>query len=372
MKESWLHSSCLEQESFKQSVNFVTISVLNDITHDLKVFNSFKDCWQSTAMKSKLNKYYFPTVKCPVGCWEVIDYCGKISFKHFLSYIIPSFDSFDADCSLNLAGIRKDCFNIEKLFRDDPKCPATQMSVFVDNGNLFLATCRYHSNKIGDQYIHVPKSPHHRQATNSTDRFAPATITNRTLKPFRENFSQCSYKMYQLDSSFKGTSTCTISESRTFDRIDEDSQKNELLYLKNRPDTLRVMQQLQEDNEISSSFATGLQTMLKNFNMDVRNDLANANFVPLESATFMKKFLNQVQPNVTFDKEAGDSNQALGSVTVNSTNLPGQETVSPHADQSSTDDNDGRKIERVPYISLDGYVTGNSRQSTVNRLCILP
>ena len=33
-----------------------------------------------------LNDYCFPDVKCPLGCWQFMDYCQEIPFHHFLHY----------------------------------------------------------------------------------------------------------------------------------------------------------------------------------------------------------------------------------------------------------------------------------------------
>ena len=33
-----------------------------------------------------LNNYCFPDVKCPLGCWQFMEYCQDIPFHHYLDF----------------------------------------------------------------------------------------------------------------------------------------------------------------------------------------------------------------------------------------------------------------------------------------------
>ena len=93
-----------------------------------------------------------------------------------------------------------------------------------------------------------------------------------------------------MDAPFRGTPTCTIGEAGKIDRIENSvNSGNELLYLKNPPDTLKVVQQLQADSDISSHFSGTSQTIVSEFKVNVRNELANANFISRNSYLHEKK-----------------------------------------------------------------------------------
>ena len=55
-----------------------------------------------------LNKYCFPNIRCPAGCFEFIEKTEGIFFAHFLNYLYPLFTSFKADSKKFLKGARED------------------------------------------------------------------------------------------------------------------------------------------------------------------------------------------------------------------------------------------------------------------------
>ena len=94
MKESWLHTNCLENINFHQSINFVTVSVLQDLTHNLKGFNTFKETWDSSKMRNKLNENFFSN--CEMSCgvlgsrtslWQIVIQISTLTSVSFITFI---------------------------------------------------------------------------------------------------------------------------------------------------------------------------------------------------------------------------------------------------------------------------------------------
>ena len=105
------------------------------------------------------------------------------------------------------------------------------------------------NKKIGEQYLHIPKHPAGKLFSPLSDRFAPATLSTKTIDSFRENLSNSSYKMHRLDGSFSGVSTCHISKKRRFYIYSEPN-----FYLHKRADTMQFLKDLVA-NELSQKTA---------------------------------------------------------------------------------------------------------------------
>ena len=95
----------------------------------------------------------------------------------------------------------------DALFPNDVQSPSKHPSLLVNDSGVFLLTCRDHSVKINKQYKHLPEHTAGRIFSPFADRFAPAVLNTRSMKPFRENYSTASYKMLKLIASFAGLNT---------------------------------------------------------------------------------------------------------------------------------------------------------------------
>ena len=191
--------------------------------------------------------------------------------------------------------MRTDYTQHDVLFPDDPESPSKHPSLLINNDGVFLLTCRDHGAKIDRQYLHLPQHPAGRVFSPIGDRFAPAVLSTRTMKPFRENYSTASYKMLKLNSSFAGLNTCFLSENRVFDRVSDQSVQHETFYLHARRDTQLVLKQFVAKGLLSQQTAEEL--------LNSRNDewlqkveflKKFSNFVPLETVAFLR-YMNELR-----------------------------------------------------------------------------
>ena len=287
---SWIHSDNFDFASTKLLYNFVSVPMFQDITNDLKELRSLFDNWSSHELSSLLNKHFFPVVKCPVGCWTFIEKTGSISLNHYLSSLVRSYKAFGCNGDVYLRGIRFDYADHEKVFPNDDACPVVKPSICFTDGVPVLVTCEDHDQKIPHQYCHVPKSPFNRLISSLSDRFCPAVLSTRTMKPFRPNFSSASFKMYKMEGSFQGTSTCYVSEQRRLDKTDDALLLREQLYMNLRADVRRVLLKLVTEKVVSQRFAEEVLSLCGEYDKTMADKcLEGSQFIPLEYVGLMKK-----------------------------------------------------------------------------------
>ena len=287
---SWIHADNFDVSSNNILYNFVSVPVFQDISDDLIEFRNFFEKWTSHELLLLLNKHYFPVVKCPVGCWTFIEKTGSISFNHYLSFLVRSYTAFGSNGDVYLRGLRFDYADHEKVFPDDDLCPVVKPTIFFTDGVPYMATCEDHDQKIPHQYCHVPKSPLNRLTSSLSDRFSPAVLSTRTMKPFRPNFSSASFKMYKMEGSFQGTSTCYVSEQRRLDNVDDALLRRERLYMNYRADVRRVLMKLVTEEVVSKKFAEEVLFLCENYDGTMADKcLQGSTFVPLEYVGLMKQ-----------------------------------------------------------------------------------
>ena len=331
MRCSWLHSASICNSVFRQRMDLVSLPIFVDISFRSRVFNQFKIHWSSSEMVQNVNNEFFPCIKCPVGCGEFIDNFGKIDFVHYLSKLIPYLKSFRGDVISYLSGMRTDYEIPDFIFPDDPFAPIVKPSLLVSDDGIFLLTCKDHDKKIKEQYCHLPKHPCGRIFNPLPDRFAPAILSVRSVKPFRENFSSASYKMVKLNSSFCGSNTCFISHGKSLDKVTDCSVNHESFYLHCRQDTQCVVRKLADKGFLSQENA---EIILKNRNdhwlREMRDLKEHTNFVPLETVAFMREINERrfFDPMTTIMEEEVHAVDALSADNELVTTETGSENVS--------------------------------------------
>ena len=308
LRSSWLNKTACENLVFWSRMDMVSVPVFTDISERLRKFNAFKQEMPLAEMVNSVNEEFFPCVKCPVGCEEFIDECGQIDFTHYLGKIIPTFSQFNTKPMVYLRGIRTDYELTDFIFPEDPLAPSKKPTLLFNDNGVFLLTCRDHNNKIDKQYLHLPRHPAGRIFNPLSDRFAPAILSTRTMKPFRENFSTASYKMVKLQSSFAGLNTCFLSESRSFDKVNDESVAHESFYLHMRKDTELVLRKLVKNGHLSQGVG---DSILQNKNFDWIEKAAifenHTNFLPLETVGFLRYVRNlQVVEPLTVIEEVDE------------------------------------------------------------------
>ena len=290
MRISWLNRTACNVETFFINIDLVTKPVFFDMSKRIESFNQFKRTWKLKDMIENVDREYFPCIKCPVGCEEFIDEYKTIDFVHYLGTIFPSFNQFNSQPNEFLRGMRPDYRQHDALFPDDPQSPAKHPSILVNDNGVFLLTCRDHGVKINKQYLHLPEHPAGRVFSPFADRFAPAVLNTRTMKPFRENYSTASYKMLKLNASFAGLNTCFLSENRVFDKVSKESVDHETFYLHTRKDTQLVLKQFVAKGLLSQKTAEELLNFRNDNWLQMVDNLKNfCNFVPLETVAFMRR-----------------------------------------------------------------------------------
>ena len=123
-------------------------------------------------MIENVDREYFPSIKCPVGCEEFIDEYKTIDFVHYLGKIFPSFNQINSQPNEFSRGMRPDYQQHDALFPNDIQSPSKHPSLLVNDSGVFLLTCRDHGVKINKQYIHSPEHTAGRVFSPFADRFA--------------------------------------------------------------------------------------------------------------------------------------------------------------------------------------------------------
>ena len=299
LRNSWFHYAAYQFPCFAKCINFVRIPTFSDASQAVEDINSFQLFWKASDMMNKLDQHFFPSVKCPVGCWSFPERCTAISFKHYLKFLIPSFCGFSSDYRRHFTAKRADYELPDSYFGI-----LVQPSLITQDNNLCILFCRDHAYKSNIQYVHVPKSRFKNLFSPAPDRFAPAILTSRNIMPFSENTCTSSYKMVPMTASYQGVSTCFLTQDRKLDWVSELMLLHEDNYLINRPDCQVVLHRLAEYGDGDYAFVDNVIARAKDqaFSDNPRiTEAEGASFVPLESVCFMNVLNNMLQLPVAAD-----------------------------------------------------------------------
>ena len=190
-------------------------SVFRDITREKDDFLTLINTRTAKNLVTALNKYCFPNIRCPAGCFEFIEKTEGISFAHFLNYLYPLFTSFKADSKKFLKGAREDFLKPLELLEKFKISPC----LIVSEKGLQLVTCSDHKNGVLLKYVHVPTNP---VATNISpkfsDRLALMVSSVRTVRPLKIGVKSATFTMCRVDSGrISGVSSTVLHHFRNFE-----------------------------------------------------------------------------------------------------------------------------------------------------------
>ena len=190
-------------------------SVFRDITREKDNFWTLINTRTAKNLVTALNKYCFPNIRCPAGCFEFIEKTESISFAHFLNYLYPLFTSFDANSKKFLKGAREDLLKPLELLEKFKISPC----LIVSEKGLQLVTCSDHKNGVLLKYVHVPTNP---VATNISpkfsDRLALMVSSVRTVRPLKIGVKSATFTMCRVDSGrISGVSSTVLHHFRNFE-----------------------------------------------------------------------------------------------------------------------------------------------------------
>ena len=190
-------------------------SVFRDITREKDDFFTLINTRTAKNLVTALNKYCFPNIRCPAGCFEFIEKTEGISFAHFLNYLYPLFTSFKADSKKFLKGAREDFLKPLELLEKFKISPC----VLVSEKGLQLVTCSDHKNGVLLKYVHVPTNP---VAANISpkfsDRLALMVSSVRTVRPLKIGAKSATFTMCRVDSGrISGVSSTVLHHFRNFE-----------------------------------------------------------------------------------------------------------------------------------------------------------
>ena len=281
----------------------------------LPLFNDFNGVYQEftkmmTQRKAKYIKYWlnfftFPFIKCPVGCSVQLQSAGRISFKHLLNLLIPSFKAFKAE-KKKLACIRSDflrsVIHMESFF--------SSPCVEVDVNGLNLVTCIQHENVTDKKFIHMPISPYGNQIHPQSDRLAVMGTKVRDGTPCKAGKFSNTYTMATSVGGYSGISAIQLTSSR---KLNTKSEKllpqSEILFFHNRIDIQNQVRLLFNQHELDEDFLSYLSDSsllpsetLINFCMSTSTTLTHFSMLSihehLESQTSMNVY---IPPSLTIN-----------------------------------------------------------------------
>ena len=127
-------------EHFRSIVANVEFNVL-DVTVEQREAISHLESRKAFYLKETSNKEALPRIRCPWGCWEFLEKCEKLPFKHLLKKFWPNFNSFNTNNNSMFEGILHDYTKSEKFldkFMIQPAC------VIDKNEGLCVLVCSKH------------------------------------------------------------------------------------------------------------------------------------------------------------------------------------------------------------------------------------
>ena len=299
--ESW--KTAATHVGFEDQYNLPLFNDFNSVYND---FSKMIGQRKAKCIKYWLNFFTFPFIKCPVGCSVQLQSVGKISFKHLLNFLIPSFKAFKAD-KKKLTCMRSDflrsVIHLDSFF--------SSPCVEVDVNGLNLLTCFQHENVTDKKFIHMPILPHGNQIHPQSDRLAVLGTKIRDGTPCRSGKFSNTYTMSTSVGGYSGISAIQLTTSR---KLNTKSEKllpqSEILFFNNRIDIQNHVRILYNQHELDEDFLAYLsdysslpsETLL-NFCLSTSTTLTQFSMLSvheyLESQTSMNVF---IPPSLTINQ----------------------------------------------------------------------
>ena len=162
-----------------------------------------------------LNNYCFPDVKCPLGCWQFMDYCQEIPLHHYLHYKF-NFKLRNSNSKLFISS-RKDWPSTDLFLRWKIK-PALVIS--KKNG-LSILVCKYHThNDLSLKYFHLPKNPHYDPYQKSIpETFATCSIEPNVIRHAVSSTMNTSAAKINVLGGYYGLTTYSIAGKSSVERV---------------------------------------------------------------------------------------------------------------------------------------------------------
>lgn len=138
--------------------------------------------WKKLALYMDRHLAY-PEVQCPFGCSEFLARTNKLPLKDFLWYVT----NYQMKCHNPPTG---------KHWTDhiSPSYPSTALilerfscrpSIAITDDGPMILSCREHSTRSTEAYLHVPESPTGNMYSPNSNSYAPVVIRSKVNKNFK-------------------------------------------------------------------------------------------------------------------------------------------------------------------------------------------
>ena len=273
-------------------------SVFRDITREKDDFLTLINTRTAKNLITALNKYCFPNIRCPAGCFEFIEKTEGISFAHFLNYLYPLFTSFNANSKKFLKGARGDFLKTFTLLDKFTVSPC----VITNENGLQLVTCLDHKNGVLLNYVHVPTNPVAGNISpRNVDRLALMVSSVRTVRPLKIGVKSATFTMCRVDSGrISGVSSTVLHHFRNFESPLNDLRlKMESLMINCRTD-VKEKRMCCKNQELFPSVAEHYLALKSPVSLSViEENSKNAIVFNMNSLMRMKDFVENIGDDVT-------------------------------------------------------------------------
>ena len=291
--------------SFRQHMNTVHPSInvngsfLRDITAEKEEFRNLINMRTAKSLIKAMTNFCFPDIRCPAGCFEFIEKTNGISFAHFLNFLYPSFNSFNANSKKNLKGAREDFIQPLTLLEKFTISPC----VINNEKGLQLVTCSDHPNGVLLKFVHVPTNPVAGNINPSfSDRLALMVSSVRTVRPLKIGSKSATFTMCRVDSGrVSGVSSTVLHKFRNFEvPLSDRLQHVEKLIINCRSDVKEVIRICCYNGEMTKRLAEGYLKYECPVSLSILEESCrNAVVFDMESLMRMKDFVESCPEDMT-------------------------------------------------------------------------
>lgn len=241
-----------------------------------------------------------PSVRCPWGCSEFLHKVNLLPLEDYLAWIsngnLDTYAHHRMLTSTWASAIRPD-FPSSTEFLDNPLFLCKPTLVVDDDNGASILSCRDHTNKSTEKYLHVPSSPTGSLYTPYSNQLAQAVIKSRTLRPVKLNAYSDTYQTAMLQGGFDGLDSCYLSSSGKYVPCNRLSENRDALSLSGRDDLrchvanicndINARNYMPKDDVQSKLQYSALQ--YPNIFRDCSRHLSGATFIDLDSAISLQE-----------------------------------------------------------------------------------
>jgi hypothetical protein len=211
-------------------------AAFQDYTSLLQTYDTMIKSGKPGDFISAMDKFAFPCVKCPAGCFAYVDQCQLLAFNHFLHWKLEV--SIMGGDSKRLKGARIDWPSTSLQLKKFTVSPG--VVVDADKG-LCILLCDYHGSGLAKPVIHVPRNPVLGDlGLQYPDRCAAAILTPNVIRAGRMGKWTNSSHVVAAVGGYSGISSSSLALDVDINVVDTRLAAAQCLAMTHRSDIYHI------------------------------------------------------------------------------------------------------------------------------------